>query len=389
MEMKRNIVIMNFAAALIWMSMYVYVPTLPAYAASIGANVVMIGIIGGSYGVMQIILRWPLGAVSDKIGRDRLMMITGFAILVASCLLFVLQNDNVYMVVFARGVAGAAAAWWVVISASYAKYNSEDRQVKAQGVINASASIGKFAAAALCSVVAQFFGYHATFVASLVVAVIGMALMFGLKEVKPKKEVAVPSIKEQLLLVKNKHLLAFSALGILIQFLCFSTANTFTPVAAEALGADSVQLGLIILVFFIVTAISAFFVGTKPYKALGARNALAISFAIGALSCLPALYHINMAWLYFGQVLSGVCYGITQGITAGLVIRCVPPAQRGGATGFFQSAYAAGILAGPVIVGYVIDRSGFDAAYWMTLALMGAAALLSYVIVPRQYDKMT
>ncbi|MEF9863963.1 MAG: MFS transporter, partial [Christensenellaceae bacterium] len=143
--MKRNILVLNLAAAFIWMSMYSYVPTLPSYAMTLGANAVMIGVIGGAYGIMQIFLRIPLGILSDKTGKDKLILTIGFVILTISAFMFVFLKSPIWIVI-ARGVAGAAAAWWVIISASYAKYNSEENQIKAQGVLSASANIGKFVA---------------------------------------------------------------------------------------------------------------------------------------------------------------------------------------------------------------------------------------------------
>jgi len=388
MLMKRNILIMNLAAALIWMSMYTYVPILPAYSASIGASVVMIGIIGGSYGVLQLLLRIPLGLISDRLKKDRLLLIIGFAILTVSCLMFVLQNDNVWMLLLSRGMAGASAAWWVVISASYAKYNKEDRQVKAQGTLQASANIGKFSASLLCAVIAQFLGYRAVFIASLGVAAVGLVIMFGLKDKKEEPTEPV-SIKEQLLLIKNKDIIIFSVLGILSQLICFATATTFTPVAAEAIGANSFDLGILVLIFFLFTAAASLLVGTKVYRKLGGVHFMAISFVAGAISCIPAFYHSSMFMIYVSQALAGVCYGITQSVMAGFVIRSVSASQRGAATGIFQSLFSIGILVGPVLMGFMIDATSFDAAYWVMAAVMVLSAALCYVLIPRKYKQLT
>ncbi len=384
--MKRNVILINLAAAFIWMSMYAYVPTLPAYASSIGASVVMIGLIGGVYGVMQVILRIPLGFISDKFGKDKLMMVIGFSVLTASALIFVLLKGVVW-ILLARAMAGAAAAWWVIITASYAKYHPEEQQVKAQGVLSAAANIGKVIAALSCALAAQFFGYEATFLAALATAAIGLCLMFGLK--KPQTEKIEPvSIRKQLLLFKNKDLISFSILSILSQMLCFAIPTTFTAVAAAAAGADSMQLGLLVVVFFGACGMISLFVGTKPYRKIGGIRTMAISFACGAVACIPLFYQ-SLPMIYLTQVLSGICYGITQASLAGFVIRCVPAVQRGAAMGIFQSLFGIGIFIGPVIAGTMIDAISFDAAYWTFAALMAASVILCYVLIPKKYDRMT
>lgn len=385
--MKRNIFLINLAAAFLWLGMYSYTPVLPAYAASIGADVVMIGIIGGAYGVMQILLRIPLGIISDKWGKDRLMYIVGFIVLTASTLLFIFAESPAMLVV-ARGAAGAAAAWWVIVCATYTKYFDDDRQVKAQGTIAASANIGKVVAGLICALVAQHINYHATFIVACVAAVVGLVLVCFLKKPPPTHAEPVP-VRQQLALLKNKELLAFSTLGLLSQMMCFGIPMTFAAVAAEDLGAGGMELGMLTLVFFLSTALLSFFVGSKPYKKMGGINAIAFSFAVGALSCVPAFYKMNLSAIFTMQALSGVCYGVTQGALAGFVVRSVSPAQRGAATGIFQSVFGIGIFAGPVIMGYMIGNVSFDSAYWTMFAMMVASAALCYVLIPRRYDKMT
>ena len=57
--MRKNIILMNILVAFFWMSMYSYVPNLPEYAQTLGADAVVLGVIGGVYGIAQIALRIP------------------------------------------------------------------------------------------------------------------------------------------------------------------------------------------------------------------------------------------------------------------------------------------------------------------------------------------
>lgn len=367
--------------------MYSYVPTLPAYAESLGATAAMIGAIGGAYGVMQIVLRVPLGILSDKIGRDKLLLLAGFVILAVSGLMFIVVKDT-FWVMMARGVGGAAAAWWVVISASYAKYNDEEKQVKAQGILNASSNMGKVVAALAGGLLAQAFGLHAPFYFAFLVALVGIGCILLFKTPKETQKITPPSGRELAALMKNKHLLGFSVLAAFSQLLCFAMPSYFTSVAAQNLGADSAELGMLMVVYFLATSVASLFVGTKLYKKIGGSKCVAISFAIGAFSCIPMFYHIDLAAIYVMQALSGVCYGITCGALAGFVIKAVEPRYRSTATGILQSIFAIGIFLGPVIVGNVIEAASIDAAYWVILGLTAVAAVLSLFLIPREYDRM-
>ena len=386
--MKRNIILINLSGALLWMGMYTYVPTMPAYAASIGASVVMIGILAGVYGLLQTLLRIPLGIISDKINKDRLLLLVGFAVLIAANLLFVLQDDDIGLMILARSIAGAAAAWWVVICAAYTKYHSEDEQVKAQGVLSASASAGKMVAAVLCAIVAQFFGYKATFISALAVAVLGFVLMTGIKEQKNIKPHEPVRFKEQMALFKNKELMIFCVLGMVSQLVCFGVCTTFTPVAAEALNADSFTLGMLLTVYFAAVTLGSLIPSSGFYRRFGGIAALVLGTLLQLVSAVPLFYHVNIPLIFLMQALSGVGYGVYQSVLSGFVVRSVAPAQRGMATGIFQSIYGLGILFGPMITGFIAGAAGLDAGYWV-MAAIAAASVFICLAIPKKYVAMT
>jgi len=55
-----------------WMSLYFYPPQLSVYSGLLGASSSMTGIILGSYGFSQMLLRVPLGLLSDKLRKRKL-----------------------------------------------------------------------------------------------------------------------------------------------------------------------------------------------------------------------------------------------------------------------------------------------------------------------------
>lgn len=383
--MHRNKLILAFAGALIWFAMYAYVPTLPAYAETLGADAAAIGIVSGAYGVLQIGLRIPLGVLSDRVRKDKLLLIIGFGVLAVSGVMFLLLR-SVPGIIAARTTAGGAAAWWVIITTSYANCFDDKHQVKAQGVLSAFANGGKVVASAACAFAAQWFGYLSTFAVSLCGALTGLGLMFGLQ--KPASVSAVPApIKEQFKLFANKDLLAFSVLSILSQAHCFALPTTFTAVVAQNLGASSMELGFLVVVYFIAVSASSMFVGSRPYVKMGGIKVLIAAFLVGAVSCVPLFYR-SMSGVWIMQILAGITYGITQAQLAGFVICCVPGNQRGMATGIFQSLFAIGIFLGPILAGSIAEAVSLDAAYWSYVGISIAAAALTPLLVPRRYSAM-
>lgn len=387
-DMKRNVAILNLATLLLWMAMYWYVPILPAYAQSLGATATMIGVIGGSYGLMQVLLRAPLGVVSDRLGRDRLLLVIGFLTLVASALLFLFLKDIVWVLV-ARTLAGMGAAWWVILSTSYGKYYSEETQVKAQGVINAYSNAGKLVAVLAGGVLVQFLGYPAAFAMALACSAAGMVLVLGLKPVEAHNTREKVPFRYMWQLLRNKPLMGVSVLALIGSLVSFAAPMTFAIVAAKALGADSIQLGLMSFIYFGGALLANLFVATKAYRRLGGIRSMVLFFLIGAVACVPMFYTQSVGLIFLMQFLTGISFGATSAAFMGMALKCADQSHRGAAMGMHQSVYAFGILFGPIITGAMVDAFSFDVSFWLICAMGVAGAVLCVLLIPREFDKMT
>ena len=70
---KYRLPLFCLVTGLFWFSMYTYVPVLTSYIESLGASHKMAGTIVGSYGFVQMILRIPLGILSDRMHKKRFL----------------------------------------------------------------------------------------------------------------------------------------------------------------------------------------------------------------------------------------------------------------------------------------------------------------------------
>lgn len=369
--------------------MYVYVPILPAYAESLGATYQDIGLIAGVYGVLPIFICIPLGYFSGRVDRDRAFMVSGFALVTLSGLMFWITESETWLIA-ARAVAAAGSAWWVIISTAYAKYQPEDKEVKAQGVITAGSDVGKMIGCLFCMFMVDALGYKSTFVVATISGAIGLVAMFGIKDHPNHKSDIHKDVtmRSTFALFKNRDLLKFSLLATITQMVSFAIPLTFTPIMAARIHATNMELSMIQLVYVAAVTVTCLFVGTKPYEKIGGIPCLAISFAIGAVSCVP-LFYATMPLIYLMQILSGCCYGITLSALAGFVIRDVQPEQRNGAMGVFQTIYSIGVFAGPTLTGWLQEALTLDGGYWVFVALCVIATILCPVLIPQRYNRLT
>lgn len=386
---KRNSSLILLGAILIWVSMYVYVPILPAYAGQLGASYSTIGLISGVYGVLPIFICIPLGYFSGRMNRDRIFMVSGFALVTLSGAMFWFTNSEIWLIA-ARAVAAAGSAWWVIISSAYAKYLPEDKEVKGQGVITAGSDVGKMIGCVFCMFLADAAGYKSTFAVATISGAIGMIAMFAIKDAKSSQNAIHTDVtmKSTFQLFKNVDLIKFSILATITQMVSFAIPITFTPIMAQRIYASNMDLSLIQLVYVAVVMVTCLFVGTKPYEKLGGIPSLTISFLLGAVSCVP-LFYGNMPMIYLMMVLSGACYGVTLSALAGFVIRAVEPDQRNGAMGVFQTIYSVGVFLGPTLTGGLQATLTLDGGYWVFVGICLLGAILCPLIIPRKYNHMT
>ena len=128
--------LMLAAIFLFWFSVYTYPSFLSSYAEhTLKAGSVMVGLIVGSYGFTQMVIRIPLGIVSDIVKKRKLFVQLGFvASMIASIGLSVVSMFDATpapalsaAVLVLRGMAGVAASTWVAFSVLYsAAYTPEE-----------------------------------------------------------------------------------------------------------------------------------------------------------------------------------------------------------------------------------------------------------------------
>ena len=126
-DTKRNENRLFSAVFLFWFSVYTYPSFLTSYAVdTLHATNVLAGMIVGSYGLTQMILRIPLGILSDVLKRRKPFVMLGFGLsIVASgglALADILAGREIVpeglalAALFCRGVSGMTAAAWVNLS---------------------------------------------------------------------------------------------------------------------------------------------------------------------------------------------------------------------------------------------------------------------------------
>lgn len=384
-EQKRRTLMLSLVTCFYWFATYTYVPILSPYAESMGASHKMVGLIIGSYGFTQMLLRIPLGIFSDTLQKRKPFVSAGLFLGLVSALGLYFYEAPAMILLF-RSVSGMAAATWVTYTVLFSSYYEGPEAPKAIGIINSFTAFGQMTAMLLGGLAAQFFGPRATFLLAAGGAVIGVTLSFGVIEQRALQR--KPLRLQQLLEVGlDPRLLLVSALAILSQLLTFATVFGFTPVAAKNIGAGSFELGLLTTLSTLPGIFASALSGAYFARKYGERTVILWGFLLTASACLVIPFVPSMSLLYLSQIAGGFGRGLVFPLLMGLSIKAVEEGKRATAMGFFQAIYGLGMFIGPVLVGYLSDAASLAWGF-VAVSLMGflGAAVTGMVLKNEAYQ---
>jgi len=357
-----------------WISMYIYVPILSPYLSNSNYSLKFIGIVLASYGFIQLLIRFPIGILSDTIGKRKPFIIVGMLSTTLSCLLFLIPDLWIWPLL-ARAVAGICASTWVAFTVMYANQFPKEEIPKAMGQISLLTVVGQMIGMLLSGWITDMQGTNAPFIFGAVVGVIGLVLSLFLYEppsgIKREHGMSAQLIGE---VITTKPLLRASWLSILAHGVLFITMFGFTPLKATGLGASGTQLTLLVFCFMLPHAVAAIVASKWFIPRFGTEGTILIAFCISGLCTLGLMIVPSLPWMYATQAINGFAQGLHLPLFLSLAILEVKPQMKATAMGLYQAIYALGMFSGPFIAGYLNKAYGIDYGFLLggILAILAA-----------------
>ncbi|CAM3191082.1 MFS transporter [Paenibacillus lupini] len=364
---------------LFWFSMYTCVPILTAYVESMGASNKMAGLIVGMYGLSQMLLRIPVGILSDRIHKRKLFIMIGLLFSTLSGAGILLTHD-LNWILFLRVAAGIAASTWVDFTILFASYYANDETTRAMGTIAVYNSLGQMLGILCGGWFADQYGWESAFLIGAAVGLVGIAGSFFIVE-KFDDQAAPITLQGIQEVASDRTLLTVSFLSILFQMLTFATVFGFTPVFAQSLGATKLDMGLLTFCSTLPTALASWIGGRHLARKLGERRVIILGFILSGLFTVFIPFTSSLWFLIVTQSLAGFGRGFTSPVLMSLCIKHMVPEKRATAMGFYQAIYGLGMFVGPLFMGAAGDwltlREGF-----VIVGLLGCVtALLGQVML--------
>ena len=353
------------------------IPTFPFFASSLGASITMIGVLASTSAFTWMLSSIPLGLLSDRIGRRRLMLL-GMLCFVVGPVLFSFSSSPIHLIP-ARVVLGVAMASTFSIGFVYvSEVAPERRRNLFQGLYMTSMGIGFTLGPLVGGLSAKAWGYESSFYLSSGLALVGLTLLLLVPE--PEKRSISRSNAESVFsgfkrVMANRRLAAAGAANF-FNSLLFSAILVFFPLFGGSIGLDESQVGLGLAVRGLISTISRFPTGALTER-IGALRLMTLSlmFSAATLIALPSFDDLLVVSAILG--IQGAAYGVY--LTSGnmFVTKEAPAEQRGVAIGVYSTFSNVSGVVSPLILGAALEAWGFRGAFWASSALaLGGTALI-------------
>jgi len=355
---------------------------LPVYLVSaLGASTEIVGVIEGVAEATAQIVKIFSGAVSDWLGKRKLLAALGYGLAAATKPVFPLASGATELVAarfvdrVGKGIRGAPR------DALIADIAPAHLRGAAFGLRQSLDTVGAFLgpAIAIALMWRTSDDFKAVFWAAVAPAVLAvLVLLVAVRE--PARPAAPRKVRFPLRLSELRMLSGAFWLVVLVSTL-FSLARfseAFLILRAREAGLAAALAPLVLVAMNVVYALSAYPAGAWSDRASRVGLLTAGIFALISANGVLA-WSTDLAGVALGVALWGLHMGLTQGLFAALVADTAAPELRGTAFGVFNFTGGLAVLAASVAAGRLWDVYGAPAAFiaggaCASLALLGALA---------------
>ena len=359
------------------LGMFMVLPVLATYGMDLaGATPALIGLAIGAYGLTQAFLQIPFGVISDRIGRRP--VIYGGLVIFAIGSVVAAQADSIWGVIAGRILQGAGAISAAVM-ALLSDLTREQNRTKAMAMIGMSIGVSFAVAMVVGPLLTRAFGLHGLFLATGVLALVGIALVAF---VVPKatahtrhRESGVAR-GEMLATLKHPDLLRLD-LGIFVLHSILMASFVALPLAlVERAGLPKEEHWWVYL-----TALVVSFFAMIPFIIYGEKKRKMKRVLLGAVATLMLVELFFWAFgdglkaLVIGTVVFFTAFNLLEASLPSLISKVSPAGGKGTAMGVYSTSQFLGSAMGGILGGWLFQHGG------LSMVFLGCAGLCALWLI--------
>ena len=359
----------------------VIIPSQPFWTKSFGATAFEIASIMSVYAACQFVFAFPLGWLSDRVGRKPILILSLFGSVVSFTLVGL--AESLLAIVLARALGGVMGANIAVAYAYVADVTSGEERARAMGLLGASIGagfvLGPFIGGAVAGPDPANPGQIGFFVGAAISAIALVAAIPLLKEPGSHRSSAeTGSLRARL----RGFGIALSLPVVLVPIAVAGMAGlamtgleaTYALWVNEAHGWGAQETGLFFgYIGVLLVIVQAGLIGPVT-RLIGERGMLYLGLAFATAGMALVAMSDTVLLVFVNGALIACGYGFVDPAISSLVSRNTPAGRQGAIMGVAQSVASLARIVGPAVAGLLFYKLGHNAPY-VAGAIVLAAAL--------------
>jgi MFS family permease len=360
-------------------------PVLPLFSSAIGADGTTIGLIAAFSPLAGILFSFPVGVLSDRLGRKRLLVTAGAVFLVAP-LLYLLVTDPLWLIPIRFFHGTATAILGPVVSAIIAERFPENKG-EMLGQYASATLIGRTVAPLAGGAIITYFlfcpgllPYRVVYMVAALAAVPVFFLTLRYREDRPSALEVLPFsvFRESFVLFFSNPRLRGTAFVDMATYFAFGAFETFLPLFLSGRGIDPFSIGIIFAIQVLIIAV------TKPFFGrIADRVDKRVQIAAGLLFTGCSVAVITAVSSFGGFLLVSAIFGLGISLstvaTSAYIADIAKKEELGASMGALSSIMDIGQSGGPLVTGVVITAAGYAAGFLLSFIL--AVVVMVYFVV--------
>ena len=356
------------------------IPILPFHPETVGAGALALGILIGSFSLMQFIFSPLLGRLSDKVGRRSIILLSIFFSAI-SLVLFAFA-DSFPLLLLSRIIAGMATES-AVAQAYISDITTEKDRAKGMGKVGAAMGAGFIIGPAIGGFLSVYGLSTLGFVAAAITVVNLLFAFFFLPESNSKAASSIPTNSDnywrRLASALTKPLIGAVFVILFVTTLAFSAI----PVIVPLLGIAFFDFGALEMSYFFMyigvvqIVLQGVLIG-RLTKRWGEENLMVFATLLMALGMLfmPLFPSIIIFLGSLTLISSGI--GILNTVLLSFISKRTPTNEQGGMLGVAQSVGSVARIPGPLIGGIVAEFAGLQGAFLLSATFVMISFVLGF-----------
>jgi len=350
-------------------------PVLPLFSQALGAGDAVIGLIAAVSPLAGILFSFPVGVLSDHLGKRRLLIASG-AVFLSAPLLYLFITDPLWLIPV-RFFHGMATAILGPVIAAMIAVRFPGKKGEVLGQYSSATLIGRTLAPLVGGAILSFFVFYPGLIpyrmvyltaAIAAVPVVVLILLYREETPGPLKVLPFSAFWRSFVTFFTNRRLRATALVDMATYFAFGAFETFLPLVLLSRGMGAYQTGILFAAQTLIIAV------TKPsFGRISDQVDKRVQIVIGlfVLGCSVAAIPFASAFTAFLLISSLLALGMSLSTvaTSAYVADVAQKEQMGASMGALSSIMDIGHSAGPLVTGIVVAAAGFGPGFFVSFLI--------------------